>query len=262
MPLREHLKQPATLYKALRWIKNWMAPVADPLYSLRGLQNYRWYFTDWWRYARMPLAEPIHWIDTYPQLHDRTSTTSIDAHYFYTNGWAMRRIVATAPRYHVDVASQTMFANLLGAVTPVIFVDYRPLVAQSTGLQSLGASLFALPFPDRSIHSLSCLHVLDNVGLGRYGDPLDPQGTSNAVTEMVRVLATGGNLFLSTPVGRPRLCFNAHRIHAAAAIREMASELELVEFSGVTDAGQYVERVDLNFFKESDYACGFFWLQR
>ena len=37
-----------------------------------------------------------------------------------------------------------------------------------------------------------------------YGDPINPQGTQLAVRELVRVLAPGGNLFLATPVGRPR----------------------------------------------------------
>jgi hypothetical protein len=42
----------------------------------------------------------------------------------------------------------------------------------------------------------------------------------------------------------------------------MFSELALVEFSGVHDDGQYVERVDLSEFSESNYACGFFWFRR
>jgi len=64
------------------------------------------------------------------------------------------------------------------------------------------------------------------------------------------------------PVGRPRLCFNAHRIHAVETICEMLPELELVEFSGVTDEGEYMEEADLAAFRDSTYACGLFWFRR
>ena len=43
------------------------------------------------------------------------------------------------------------------------------------------------PFGDRSVPSLSCLHVVEHVGLGRYGDPLDPQGSIKAMRELQRV---------------------------------------------------------------------------
>ena len=175
---------------------------------------------------------------------------------------AMRRIVPTRPRLHVDIGSQIIFANLLAGVIPVVFVDYRPLNAKLSGLTCLGGSLLGLPFADRSLSSVSCLHVIEHIGLGRYGDPLDPEGTRKALRQLARVLSPGGNLFLATPVGKTRLCFNAHRIHLAEAIREMVPELELVEFSGVHDNGRYVEHVQLSSFRESEYACGFFWFRR
>jgi SAM-dependent methyltransferase len=220
------------------------------------------YFFDWYRYSRLPAAEPIHVLHTYPQLHDRQATSVIDAHYFYVNGWAMRRVRASTPKFHVDIASQTIFADLLGALVPVVFLDYRPLVVQLSNLQSMGGNLLQLPFADGSISSLSCLHVVEHIGLGRYGDPLDPAGTKKAVKELVRVLAPGGNLFLATPIGHPRLCFNAHRIHTAAQICQMADELNLVEFSGIDDTGRYLEHISLSTLQDCEYGCGLFWFKR
>jgi len=94
--------------------------------------------------------------------------------------------------------------------------------------------------------------------LGRYGDPLDPEGTKKAARELARVLAGGGRLYFALPVGRPRVCFNAHRVHSPEAIREFFCDLELVEFSGVHDDGRFVEKTELTEFKQSDYACGMF----
>ena len=249
-------------HKAVIQVRHWLMQVADPVWAIKGVLGYLHYFADWRRYSSMPNSETIRWADAYPQVHDRTSTTPIDKHYFYVNGWAMRRIVATAPRFHVDVASQVIFPNLLGGVMPVVFVDYRRLEAKLTGLQCVGGSLLALPFADRSVASLSCLHVIEHVGLGRYGDPLDPEGTRKAAQELARVLAPGGNLFLTIPVGQPRLCFNAHRIHSAEFIRDLFPHLDLIEFSGIHDDRTYVERVELAEFRESEYACGLYWFRR
>jgi len=162
----------------------------------------------------------------------------------------------------VDVGSQVIFASLLAGVIPAVFLDYRPLQAKLPGLVCVAGDLLCLPFMDRSLSSLSCLHVIEHIGLGRYGDALDPAGTRKAARELARVLGPGGNLFLAAPVGKPRLAFNAHRIHPAEEIREMVPELELMEFSGVHDGGRYVEHVELSAFQKSEYACGFFWFRR
>ncbi|MFZ0963035.1 MAG: DUF268 domain-containing protein [Terriglobia bacterium] len=248
--------------KAVRCTVNWLAQVADPIRAAKGICAYPRYFADWNRYSRMPKAEPARLWDAYPQVHDRTVTTSIDAHYLYANGWAMRRIVSTRPRMHVDVGSQAIFANLLAGVVPVVFLDYRPLRTKLSGLACLSGNILKLPFMDRSVSSVSCLHVIEHIGLGRYGDALDPEGTRKAARELARVLGPGGNLFLAAPVGKSRLCFNAHRIHAAEEIREMVRELELVEISGVQDGGRFVEQVELSAFQKCEYACGFFWFRR
>ena len=133
----------------------------------------------------------------------------------------MRRIVANRPGRHLDVGSHNLFANLLSAVVPVTFLDYRPLNAKLAGLSCVGGNILELPFADDSAESLSCLHVAEHIGLGRYGDPLDPEGTKKAVRELGRVLAGDGRLYFALPVGRPRVCFNAHRVHSPEAIREM-----------------------------------------
>lgn len=244
------------------WFYDLFTPIFDPLRAVRGLSAYPRYIGDWRRYDRLPGAEPLHAADAYPQLHDRTGTTGVDAHYFYTNGWAMRRIVAQRPAQHVDIGSQTMFVNLLSAVLPVTFVDYRPLEVGMEGLTNRSGDILNLPFADGAVESLSCLHVAEHIGLGRYGDPLNPHGTRHACAELQRVLVPGGNLYFVVPLGTPRVCFNAHRIHAPETILEYFTGLELVEFSGVHDDGRYVERVSLHQFDSSRYACGMFWFRK
>jgi len=100
--------------------------------------------------------------------------------------------------------------------------------------------------------------VAEHIGLGRYGDPLDPLGTRKAAAELQRVVAPGGQLLFGGPVGRPRVCFNAHRVHSPHDVVAMFSELQLVEFSGVDDRGTFSRHRTLDELEGAQYGCGMF----
>lgn len=255
-------ENPRKRRRFLRCVYHWTRNVLDVRASFKGITGYTWFLDDWRRYRTMPGAERLRLIDSMPQLHDRTATTPFDAHYFFLNGWAMRRIVMLRPKSHVDIGSAVQFPNLLAAVIPTCFVDYRPLPIRCGGMESVAGDIASLPFADSSLASLSCLHVAEHIGLGRYGDPLDPEGTRKAARELTRVLAPGGSLFFGLPVGVERTCFNAHRIHAPETILAYFKGLEVMEFSGVHDNGRFVEQARLKDFKDDTYACGMYWFRK
>jgi SAM-dependent methyltransferase len=229
--------------------------VTFPLRLLRWLR-------DWRRYSALPGAERLRLLDADPQLSDRLSTSSFDRHYFYQDVWAAQRIAELHPEQHVDIGSRVDYVGFLTSITQVTFVDIRPLEAEVEGLRSVAGSILALPFADGSLPSVSCLHVAEHIGLGRYGDPLDPDGTRKAATELQRVLAPAGQLLFSGPVGRPRVSFNAHRIHSPQQVLEMFPLLELVEFSGVDDQGVFRRHRALDELAGARYACGMFRFTR
>jgi SAM-dependent methyltransferase len=207
-------------------------------------------------------AEPIESSDLWPCLFDKTATSPFEPHYFYQDSWAARRILATRPAQHVDVGSRVDFVAILSAAVPIVFLDIRPLAVSLTNLQCTAGSLLSLPFADASVPSLSCLHVIEHIGLGRYGDPFDPEGTRKAARELMRVLAPGGNLFIGTPIGRERVCFNAHRVHSPQTILQYFNGLELVEFSCVVGDGRFVQKADPLRTDLENGGCGLFWFTR
>ena len=220
------------------------------------------YVRDLRAYRRLPHAEPLSLRDAFPQLGDRLATSPFDRHYFFQDIWAARRISELAPSRHVDVGSRVDYVGFLTTICETVFIDIRPLPAQLDRLQSLAGSILALPLADRSVSSLSCLHVAEHIGLGRYGDTLDPLGTRRAAGELERVLAPGGQLLFSLPVGRPRVCFNAHRIHDPREVPAMFAELTLTEFSGIDDDGEFRRERTLDELADSRYACGLYRFQR
>ncbi len=216
------------------------------------------YLRDRRAYDRLPGAEPLRWRDTFPQLSDRLTTSPFDRHYFFQDVWAARQVARLSPERHVDVGSRVDYVGFLTTICDVAFVDIRPLTAQLDRLESIEGSVVDMPFADRSLQSVSCLHVAEHVGLGRYGDPLDPNGTRKAAAELQRVLMPGGQLLFSLPVGRPRVCFNAHRIHDPCDVVEMFDELQLIEFSGVDDDGLFRHDRGPGELAGARYACGMY----
>lgn len=245
-------------YFAYRWIM----PQGDSFSLLKSITRYPGYFNDIIKYSRMKGAEKIKLIDTYPCIHDKTNTTPFDPQYFYQNIWCFKKVYNSRVSHHVDVGSSHVFVGLLTAVTKVIFIDIRPLNVNLENLESKKGTILLMPFPDNSIQSLSCLHVAEHIGLGRYGDPLDPMGTKKAAKELSRVLAADGNLYFSLPIGKPRLCFNAHRIHSPQQILDYFNDLKLMKFSGVDDDGRFLDDIDVSDLKDSSYACGLFWFKK
>lgn len=206
-----------------------------------------------------------HWRDRYPCLDDKTTSTGFDRHYIYHPAWAARILAETRPEFHVDISSSLHFCSLVSAFVPVRFYDYRPADLNLSNLTSAQADLCALPFPDGSVRSLSCMHVVEHVGLGRYGDPLDPDGDLSAMSELTRVLAVGGDLLFVVPVGKPRIMFNAHRIYSYGQVMEYFGQLKLEEFALVPDGadnGGLIRNASRELADAQTYGCGCFWFKR
>lgn len=198
-------------------------------------------------------------------LHDRTRVTEFDRHYVLHTAWAARILAETKPVEHVDCSSSLYFVAITSAFLPIRFYDYRPAALGLDNLTCAEVDLLHLPFADHSLLSISCMHVVEHIGLGRYGDQLDPDGDRKAMSELVRVLAVGGSLLVVVPVGQPRIRFNGHRIYPYDRIVEYFAELELVEFALIPDDqrdGNLVRHATKKLADAQQYGCGCFWFKR
>ena len=100
--------------------------------------------------------------------------------------------------------------------------------------------------------------MLEHIGLGRYGDPIDPAGSARGALELVRVLAPGGKLYFSTPVGREHISFNAHRVFAPESVLRMFESLKNAGFSLVDDTGKFHQTARLEDGAKQEYGCGMY----
>lgn len=207
---------------------------------------------------------PLRWEDAYPILGETTPAHGFDRHYIYHTAWAARKVREIASPAHVDISSSLYFAGIVSAFVPFKFYDYRPASLILENLDCEQADLLSLPFTDASLPSISCMHVVEHIGLGRYGDPLNPQGDLLAMRELARVLASGGSLLFVVPVGKPRVCFNSHRIYGYEHVLQSFPGLELIEFSLIPDSKQQplLTHADPVLVACQEYACGCFWFKK
>lgn len=247
---------------ALYFLYRLISPVLDPIDIYQGVLGYVWYIRDLIRYnAKAKKRIKIN-SDLFPILNDKVKYTPFDAHYFYQQLWVFENVLKNKPMEHVDIASTYEMSGYLSKIVKTTFVDIRPIKTSLKNLTVVDGNILDLKYKSNSVESLSCLHVVEHIGLGRYGDPIDPDGTKKACQELARVLAKGGYLYFSTPIGRERICFNAHRITPPEIVLKYFKNLTLVSFSVVDDNSVFKENVDYKQYSKSDYSCGMFLLTK
>ncbi|MBI3793932.1 MAG: DUF268 domain-containing protein [Nitrospinae bacterium] len=185
----------------------------------------------------------------YPCLYDwREQAGATDDEYFWQDLHVARKIFAAGPKKHVDVGSRIDgFVAHVASFREVEVFDIRPLSSKVPGITFRRADMTN---PLNSFHdycdSLSCLHSLEHFGLGRYGDPVDPDGYRTGLLNMAKIVRRGGLFYLSVPAGIERVEFNAHRIFDPRRLAELALShgLELKEIAYMGDGGAIIETSD------------------
>jgi len=201
----------------------------DPRRLLRSLHGLPRFVSDWKKF-RKGYSGTLTWM---PCLHDRYEEGgTTKSEYFWQDLLVARWIFAAKPQRHVDIGSRVDgFVAHVASFRDIEVFDVRPITTPIPGVVFKQADLMrsdSLPNSGRGYcDSLSCLHAIEHFGLGRYGDPIDPVGHERGIANMALVLQSGGTLYLSTPIGRERVEFNAHRVFDPRSI------IRLVESHGL-----------------------------
>lgn len=202
----------------------------EPLRPIRALRALPRYLADRRRFRR-GYSGMMTWM---PCLHDRGKeggTTRSD--YFWQDLLVAGAVFAAQPRRHVDIGSRVDgFVAHVASFREIEVFDIRPITTEVPGITFNQADLMdgagLCAFPDGYCDSLSCLHAIEHFGLGRYGDPIEPEGHLRGIENMARLLEAGGTFYLSTPIGRERIEFNAHRVFDPRQLVELASRSGLL----------------------------------
>ena len=242
-------------------LKN-LQSIVDPRNLMNTPKELYFYIRDLKRYKKGgQFRYPLRLL---PLLYDRSEKSIFDPQYVYQAHWATKIILnkEPLPDIHLDISSSVPFFVQLCAKIPVMQLEYRPPNLNLPTCSRISGNILNLPFADGSVPSLSCLHVIEHIGLGRYGDPIDTQGIWKALAEIERIIAPQGHLYLSVPVGMPAVYFNAGCVFRANDIVEFLSDLNLMDFSYVDDNGRYMEYKNLSDTEKMENALGLFHFRK
>jgi len=163
--------------------------------------------------------------------------------YFHQDLHVAQLIYANRPESHVDVGSRVDgFVAQVASFRPIEVLDIRPLEIAAKNITFRQRDLMQeRPDLDGCTDSLSCLHVLEHFGLGRYGDAVDYHGYLKGWENLYRMLRPGGKLYFSVPIGPQRIEFDAHRIFSVPFLVGMITgKYRIDSFAYVDDKGVLV----------------------
>jgi len=190
------------------------------------------FFCDWQKF-RSDYTGQLFWMTG---LHDRFEEGgTTKSEYFWQDLWVARQIYAAAPEKHVDIGSRVDgFVAHVASFREIEVLDVRPITGLIPGITFRQADLMdssSLPQGldgEGYCDSLSCLHALEHFGLGRYGDPINPQGYRQGLENMAKLLRPGGLFYLSTPIGKERVEFNANWVFDPGTLLQIATAAGLI----------------------------------
>ncbi|MES2474560.1 MAG: DUF268 domain-containing protein [Verrucomicrobiota bacterium] len=182
--------------------------------SFRGWKRYQ---QDRKSYQMAARNEAFPWARELPILTEWDEASGSLGAYFYQDQRVASWIHEANPIRHVDIGSRLDgFIGSLSVFREVEVIDIRPQPLTAANIRFRQLDLMA-DLPDEwygCTDSLSCLHTIEHFGLGRYGDPIDPDGHLKGLEQMKQMVALGGTFYLSTQIGPQRVEFNAHRVFA------------------------------------------------
>lgn len=222
----------------------------DPLRLMKSIRRLPAFLADWFRFRKGYSGR----LSLIPCLHDRYAEGgTTKSEYFWQDLLVARSIYEAEPEVHVDIGSRIDgFVAHVASYRRVEVFDVRPISAQIPGVIFKQADLMrsdTLPRHGEEGYcdSLSCLHALEHFGLGRYGDPIDPMGYECGFSNMASLLRPGGVFYLSVPIGRERVEFNANRVFDPRTLVSLAkmNGLNITKLTVISGNG-VVQRVDMS----------------
>jgi hypothetical protein len=174
---------------------------------------------------------------SYPCLSDKFDTAGkLDRHYFFQDTYVSRKIFEANPNDHLDVGSRIDgFIAQLSVFRKLTIIDIRPLDVEIKNVNFLQADICKVDFNVRTAESVSCLHTLEHIGLGRYNDPLGTELWKQGLKNIWSLVKPGGILYLSVPIGKQKIMFNAHRVFNTTTIINEIKNGELIDFAYIGD---------------------------
>jgi hypothetical protein len=206
----------------------------------------------------------------FPVPHNATENyVSINPHYFYQDIWVSQQMAAGKFQNCLDIGSRVdgFVSILLAMRMNLSLMDIRrPLVNWPQPVGFIRGDVANLVNGQlRDYDCISCLHVIEHIGLGKYGDLIDIEGPRNTAKSLHRAMGPGARLYISSPVStHPGIVFNGGRHLALDEFESMFTSLgfSLINRAFVSDKPELLVNPALSSLGQIKYGCLILELQR
>ena len=240
---------------------------------LKDLRKRYYFARDYWEYRGRQREFAVEFPITrwFPCLNDRfIDSGSSSGAYFHQDLLIAQRIYQEKPEAHMDVGSRVDgFVAHVASFREIQVLDIRPTPSNVKNIHFVQADLMAdCSHLHNSSTSISSLHAIEHFGLGRYGDPVRPDGHLLGLDNIYRILRNEGKFYFSVPIGPQRVEFNAHRVFSLQYLLNIFDKKYNIEhFSYVDDRGDlYLDiKLDEAAIRSNcgcHYGCGIFEMRK
>jgi hypothetical protein len=220
------------------------------------------YLLDYLKFVKLGKVDVI-----YPVLGEHKERSSkVIKHYFNQDLLVASYIYRKNPKKHVDVGSRVDgFVAHVASFRKIEVLDIRDNNFQFKNIIFKKRDITKI---DKSLtnycDSLSCLHTLEHFGLGRYGDELDPYGHIKGFKNLIKILKSGGTLYISFPISENNTTyFNSERSFNPKEVLNWSNQLKLVKLDIIDDSEKIFLNVNLyKFNKKIRYGCGIYTFRK
>lgn len=205
--------------KLIFWcpIKNRVGFTNDEIISnILGERNFTQYSYEWnkWKYTffdrdkeeykKLNLRKnfQVNENDLWPVIAEKYAPAGTVDNYFWQDLWAAKHICKSGLKKHIDIGSRIdgFISHLLVADIEVTMIDVRDFPDRIDNLHTIiDDATYLHNIEENSIDSISALCSLEHFGLGRYGDPINPEACFICFEQIQKKMKKGGAiLFIIT----------------------------------------------------------------
>jgi len=134
-------------------------------------------------------------------------------HYFWQDLVVAKWVLAQNKKLVADVGSRLDgYVAHVASSQKVYVVDIRPIKKAIPNVEFIQDDILNYKSKKR-FEIVTSLHTLEHIGLGRYGDPIDPTGHIKSFAALARMTLPKGCLVVSFPIdSQTRVEFNGQRM--------------------------------------------------
>lgn len=195
---------------------------------------------DWWLDGTNDL-ESTTWNDNYIDSYTSKFTNenikkNLHGEEPYHN--ASKMILSAIEKYNITQKNVAVLGSLTPWIEAILLNNNNNVTTIEYNIPDLKTNKLSITDywnfikSDKKYDCIITYSSVEHSGLGRYGDPLDPDGDLKTMENLHKHLIDNGLLFFGAPIGKDALVWNVHRVYGNIRMPILFNNFKELEWIG------------------------------